>query len=267
MATSSTFSTSDSNIKYNITVTETSVDAINNTSTVDVSVKVWRTDLNYSTSGTGTVTCTIDGTTYTAPITSSQIITHSGIVLFNRSVVITHNSDGSKAILVNAYIDHSRFTSTANGLRVVLSTIEPSTDIPYMNAVTSNYGYVTAGETVHLSWAAYSGAMLYEIQRTLDGTNWTQLTITANTTTTDSLTAADIEQSTNRTVKYRVRALRTYQSITGWTESNTLVISGGINIKVNNAWKNGIVWIKVNGSWVRAKSVWIKVNGTWKISK
>ena len=265
MATSGTFSTSNEYIKYNITVNEKSVDTANNTSTVEVYVKCWRTDTDYTTSGRGMVTCTIDGTAYTNYLDSYDKITHSGIIVFRQTVTITHDPDGMKTIYVSASINHTMFTSSTNGFNVTLTDI--TSDIPYLQATTSVPGYVSAGDTVTLSWLAYTGAMLYEIQRTLDGTNWTQLTVTANTTATDSLTAADIEQSTNRTVKYRVRALRTYQSITGWTESNTLVISGGINIKVNNAWKNGIVWIKVNGSWVRAKSVWIKVNGTWKIAK
>jgi hypothetical protein len=52
-----------------------------------------------------------------------------------------------------------------------------------------------------------------------------------------------------------------------WKESNTLVVSGAMDIKVSNAWKTGSVWIKVNGTWKRAKRVWIKVYGAWKQSK
>ena len=52
-----------------------------------------------------------------------------------------------------------------------------------------------------------------------------------------------------------------------WKESNALTMLGGMRLKASNAWKTGSVWIKVNGTWKRAKRVWIKVNGKWVYSK
>ena len=37
----------------------------------------------------------------------------------------------------------------------------------------------------------------------------------------------------------------------------------GSKVKVNNNWKSGNVYVKVNGSWVAAKTVYIKRNGSW----
>lgn len=124
MATSSNFSTSNQYIKYRIVVTENSYSIPNNTSSVNVKVDAWRTNTGYTTSGTGTCYCTINGTKYSASISSSQSITHnSHTVLFNRTVTIPHNADGSKTIAVSAYIDHSRFSSSSQGFNVKLTTI------------------------------------------------------------------------------------------------------------------------------------------------
>ena len=119
MATSSNFSTSNQYIKYRIVVTETSTSIPNNTSTVNVKVQAWRTNTGYTTYGTGTCYCTINGTSYSQSISSSQTITHNSYTtLFERNVTIAHNTDGSKSIYVSAYISHARFSSSSNGFTV-----------------------------------------------------------------------------------------------------------------------------------------------------
>lgn len=124
MATSSNFSTSNQYIKYRIVVTENSYDITNNTSSVTVKVDAWRTNTGYTTSGTGTCYCTINGTKYSQSISNSQSITYnSHTVLFNRTVTIAHNADGSKTIAVSAYINHARFDSSSQGFNVKLTTI------------------------------------------------------------------------------------------------------------------------------------------------
>lgn len=130
MATSSNFSTSNQYIKYRIVVTENSYNITNNTSEVNVKVDAWRTNTGYTTSGSGTCYCTIDGTKYSQSISNSQKITHnSHTVLFNRTVTIAHNADGSKTIAVSAYISHDRFTSNSQGFNVKLTTIPRQANI------------------------------------------------------------------------------------------------------------------------------------------
>lgn len=130
MATSSNFSTSNQYIKYRIVVTENSYNITNNTSEVNVKVDAWRTNTGYTTSGSGTCYCTIDGTKYSQSISNSQQITYnSHTVLFNRTVTIPHNADGSKTISVSAYIDHSRFSSNSQGFNVALTTIPRQANI------------------------------------------------------------------------------------------------------------------------------------------
>lgn len=130
MATSSNFSTSNQYIKYRIVVTENSYNITNNTSEVNVKVDAWRTNSGYTTSGSGTCYCTIDGTKYSQSISNDQKITqNSHTVLFNRTVTIPHNADGSKTISVSAYIDHARFSSNSQGFNVALTTIPRQANI------------------------------------------------------------------------------------------------------------------------------------------
>lgn len=124
MATSPYFSTSNQYIKYDIHVDETATSIPNNTSTVRVYVLCWRTNTGYTTSGTGTCYVNINGTNYSQSISSSQKITYnSDTVLFDKTVTIPHNADGSKTIYVSAYISHARFSSSSQGFNVTLSTI------------------------------------------------------------------------------------------------------------------------------------------------
>ena len=96
--TSGAMSTSNTHVKYTISIVENSTNVSNNTSNVTVSVRFYRTNTGYTTFGTGTVYCTINGTTYSAAVTPSQKITNSGIVLFSKTLDIGHDSDGSKNI-------------------------------------------------------------------------------------------------------------------------------------------------------------------------
>ena len=124
MATSDTFNTSNTYIKYKIIVTENSYSVANNTSNVTVKVQAWRTNSGYETYGTGTCYCTIDGTTYNQSISSSQKITYNSYTqLFSKSLTINHNPDGTKTLYVSSYISHSRFSSTSQGFTVNLTNI------------------------------------------------------------------------------------------------------------------------------------------------
>ena len=123
MATSGAFTTSNKYINYRIEVTQNWQDVANNYSNVTVKVFVYRTNTGYTTYGSGTLYCGIDGTSYSQGITSSQKITNSGIYLFERTVNIYHNGDGTKSIWVSAYISHDRVTSSDQGFTVNLDTI------------------------------------------------------------------------------------------------------------------------------------------------
>lgn len=123
--TSPTFSTNNQYVKYRIVVTENSINIADNTSNITVQVQAWRTNTGYSTSGTGTCYCNIDGTQYTASINSSQQISYNSYtVLLSRTLNIQHNDNGSKNITVSSYITHSSFSSSSQGFNVVLTSIQ-----------------------------------------------------------------------------------------------------------------------------------------------
>ena len=132
MATSGAKSTSNEYIKYKITITENSQNTVGNYSSVTVSVKFYRTNTGYETSGTGTVYCKIDGIKYTASVSSSQKITEDGIVLFKKTLNVNHDDDGNKALTVSAKIDHSRFDSEYQDYTQTLTKImrQSSLEVP-----------------------------------------------------------------------------------------------------------------------------------------
>ena len=131
MATSPTYSTSNSYIKYRIVVTENSTSIPNNTSSVTVKVDAWRTNSGYTTDAAGKCYCTINGTSYNSSWAyGDKPITHnSHTVLFNKTVTIPHNADGTKTIYVSSYIKHDKFTSSSNGFNVTLTAIPRKAEI------------------------------------------------------------------------------------------------------------------------------------------
>lgn len=132
MATSSNFNTSNQYVKYRIVVTEGNYNILTNSSPVNVKVQAWRTNTGYTTYGSGTCYCKINGGSYSQNITSSQKITYNSYTeIFNRTIDIPHNEDGSKTINVSAYISHDVFSSNEQGFDVVLTTI-PRASTPYV---------------------------------------------------------------------------------------------------------------------------------------
>lgn len=123
MATSGALSTSNERIKYKIKVTVNSQNVTGNKSNVTVSVNFYRTNTGYVTYGTGTIYCRINGTEYSAAVTSAQKITENGIDLFTKTVDVSHSADGSKSLTVTAWINHSQFTSSQQSYTETLPTI------------------------------------------------------------------------------------------------------------------------------------------------
>lgn len=271
MAVSGNFVTNNDRVLYNITVTESNINSANNTSDVTVQVKFWRTNTGYETYGTGTCYCQIDGTTYSVAVTPSQKITNAGIVLFTKKLTIVHNSDGSKTINVKARINITNvLSSDYQGFNVALTKISLSPGTISSFKITAGYGnYVGLGDTVTLTWSKATGTVTsYELQYNRGNKGWGAWKTVTTTSTTDRFTATDISMNgAGKSVKYRVRALNGTGAASAWKESNVLYITGGMDLKVSNEWQMGSVWIKVNGTWVRAKRVWINVNGTWQYSK
>ena len=152
MATSSAMSTTNDKIKYKITITQNSQSVANNTSNVTVSVRVYRTNTGYTTYGTGTVYCTINGTQYSEGITSSDKITNSGIVVFSKTLNISHNADGKKTLVTSARITHDQFSSSSQSYEQDLTTIARATT-PTVSASSVDMG---ASITINMPRASSS---------------------------------------------------------------------------------------------------------------
>lgn len=124
LGTSSTFSTSNTHVKYNITVNQNSQNVSNNCSNVTVYVRFWRDNSGYTTYGSGTCYCKINGTTYSATVSPSQKITDSGINLFSKTLDIYHNNDGTKTLTCSAWISmDTPLSSSEQSYSQTLSTI------------------------------------------------------------------------------------------------------------------------------------------------
>ena len=142
MATSGAMSTTNQYVKYTITVTQNSQSVANNTSNVTVSVRFYRTNTGYTTYGTGTLYCKINGTTYSASVTPDDKITNSGIVLFTKTLDISHNSDGTKTLTCSAWIDHNVITSNEQSYSQVMTTI------PRKSTLTASNGTLGTAQTL-----------------------------------------------------------------------------------------------------------------------
>lgn len=158
MATSSAMDTSNQFVKYTITITQNSQNAAANTSNVTVSVRFYRTNTGYETYGTGTVYCKINGTTYTASVTPDDRITEDGIVLFTKTLNITHNSDGTKTLTCSAWIEHEVLTSSEQSYSQTL------TAIPQKSTISAENGTLGVQQTLNVTRksTSFSHTVTYE---------------------------------------------------------------------------------------------------------
>lgn len=152
MGTSSTFSTSNSHVKYNIKIYQNWQSVEGNYSNVTVVVDFWRDNSGYTTYGSGTCYCKINGTTYSASVSPSQKITNSGITLFNRDVAVGHNADGSKYLDTSAWISmDTPLSSSEQWYGEWLTTIPRASSISGING-----GTLGSSVTVSISRASDS---------------------------------------------------------------------------------------------------------------
>lgn len=124
MATSGAMSTNNPWVKYTIEIIQNSQSIQDNTSNVTVKVRFYRTNTGFTTYGTGTVYCKIDGTQYTASVVPSQKITENGIELFSKTLDVSHGADGKKTLTCSAWINHNApLTSNEQSYSQTLSPI------------------------------------------------------------------------------------------------------------------------------------------------
>lgn len=223
MATSGALSTNNEYIKYKITITQNSQSVSNNTSNVTVSVKFYRTNTGYETYGTGTVYCTINGTQYTAAVTSSQKINSSGIVLFSKTLNIAHNSDGTKKLTVSAYIEHQRVTSSSQSYSQTLTTIARK------STLTASNGTLGTAQTLTINRQAssFTHTITYKCG-TASGTITTKTTSTSVSFTPPLNLAAQNTTGTSVSITFTITTYSGSTSIGSNTKTITCTIPASV---------------------------------------
>ena len=274
MATSGALSTSNDRVKYTITVTQNSQDIANNTSNVTVSVKFYRTNTGYTTYGTGTVYCKINGTKYSAAVTTSKKITNSGIVLFTKTLNISHNADGSKTLNTSAWISHNApLTSEEQSYNQALTTIPRASSLTAsngtlevsqnltINRASSNFTHTitykcgTASGTIATKTTATTVAFTPPDTLASQNTSGNAVTITLTLTTYSGSTAiGTATKSITCAIPATAKYLPTISSVTA-TEKTSGVPSGFPFVKSKSAL--GIVTVASGkyGASVSVKSV------------
>lgn len=158
MGTSSTFSTSNTHVKYNIKINQNWQSVEGNYSNVSVWVDFWRDNSGYTTYGSGTCYCKINGTTYSASVSPGQKITNSGITLFSQTLNIEHNSDGSKNLSVSSWISlDTPLSSSEQGFSENLTTI-PRATTPSISP-----SEVTMGNSITISMPRASSSFTHTL--------------------------------------------------------------------------------------------------------
>lgn len=269
MALSGTLTTNKYNGDIGLKLTWTATQSVaNNTSTIK-----WTLKSNGGGTGSwwmaGPITCTINGTKV-VNVSDRFKLYGGGAYKKSGSITVAHNADGSKSVgmSIKAAIYTAAVNCTASDT-FTLDKIARNPSAPTNFTISAGFGsYVGLGDTINLSWSGASGVITgYELQYSYGNTGWLDWKTQTETSTSVSFAGrTDINQTgAGKIIKYRVRAMNgTLPS--DWKESNQLIMTGGMDLKVSNVWKTGTVWINVNGTWKRAKRVYIKQNNTWTYS-
>lgn len=131
------YGTSNKYIVYSINTQQITNDIATNATWLKVWIDVWRTNSGYSTYGTGTVYCRINGGLYSAAISTSQRITSTPIRIGEWDVTIPHQPDGTASISITAWFSHSQFSSSEQGFILTLNTIPRAANITGFSCSTS----------------------------------------------------------------------------------------------------------------------------------
>lgn len=239
-----------------------------NTSTVTIKITASKSGSSTAdTYGNYTASITCDGKTQSVGSTSFRLSPNETMTLITKTFTVAHTANGTKTASITATVGGNVMTGSGSGSAVLDKiSVTPSNISTF--TISAGYGnYVGLGDTINLSWSKPSGTVTgYELQYSRGNSGWKAWKTVTTNSATDSFTATDINvNGAGCAVKYRVRAMNG-SNASAWKESNTLIITGGMDLKNAGAWKTGSVWINVNGVWKRAKRVWINVNGTWKYS-
>lgn len=183
-------------VTASISLTENSYSVANNTSSVTCKVTVSWTYGSWDHTGK-TKTLTFNGTKYTTTANINPNRTTSGSqTLFNKTVTVTHNSDGSKTVNASVSIP----TGTSSGT-VTASKSLTLTNIPRYATVTQTLLSKTE-TTIKIKWASDS-TVDYIWYSSNDGSSWTGINVTDGKS--GEYTISGLVPRTTYKIKTRVR--------------------------------------------------------------
>lgn len=206
------FTTDNGYIVFYITCTQNSQSIPNNTSTVTVNMYCKRTNTGYTTYGTGTSYLTINGTQYTAAITTGMTITSTARLMISKVVTIPHNPDGTKTLAMSADIAHSQFAGVLGNYSQVLTTIPRASTI-----VASNFAVGATSATIPVVITEFSTAFTYNHSVYCNGV------LVKSATGLDKFTSIVLTDAENNTL---IGAMGTSNSST--VTINIATMSGGV---------------------------------------
>lgn len=241
----------------------------NNTSTISWTLSAVGGNVKWY--NTGPITVTIDGkTVYNFTGRTSM---YTGVVKTG-SITLQHDVNGVKsfAVSIRAAIYSSSVNCTGSGNftldKIARTPSAPST----VTATAGNGSYVSIGDTATIKWSGASGVITgYQVAYRWYRKGAWEAWSSAKTVTTSATSGSSTQAVTSTAafagdkLQFRVRAMNGSLA-SGWVSSNSLTVVGGMRVKINGSWKQGLAFVNVNGTWKRAQHVYIKVNGAWEES-
>ena len=149
---------------------------------------------------------------------------------------------------------------------VNLSTYAVAPTKPTSCTAPTDYHY---GDTYSITWSGATGTITgydldYEIKNKDTGVygGWSNIFSNSNQTSF----SAQMLELCGTIYQFRVRACNGSLK-SDYTYSNEMTYRVTININLNGTYKKGTPFVKINGTWARAKKLFIKSGNTWNESK
>lgn len=180
-----------------LTVTETSVDAVNNTSILSIKL-VLKRPYSITSSVTKSASCTINGATYTW---SGTIGGSGDLTLISKTQTIPHNADGTKSISISASIELDLTWSGASVGTISGSDTMTLTKITRYASITQTVVSKTEN-TVAMKWNSDS-VVDYIWYSTNDGSTWHGINVADGTS--GSYTINNLYANSTYNIRTRIR--------------------------------------------------------------
>lgn len=265
VGTSSAMSTSNQYIKYTINIKQNHRNVSDNTSSVTVSVRFYRTNTGYTSYGTGTVYCVIDGKKYSAAVTPSQKITSSGIVLFSKTLNVKHADNGTKTLTCSAWISHNVVTSSEQKYSLALDSIARA------SSISSFTGSTAIGSTITVNIDRKSSTFVHGVWYKVGNSSWQTVASTGVTTSKAfTINMSMCNQITNATSGTMTVMIKTYRSSTdntqigaSATKTVTVTVPSSVSPKCTASISDATSYYSKFGSYVQGLSkIKMTISGT-----